>query len=151
MTKHFYILLAELLLIVFEFSNPGKTSYNRFENYISLELQTLFLEAEVLEIVYRNLKGIIFRITAHIFIIPLGFAIQNHIVILIANAVKTRYHKNIIRLDRFGKNNTLFIFRNLEGYIKKKESNSFLAIFLMWYLSVGATLTGGGIVLRTYT
>jgi hypothetical protein len=35
--------------------------------------------------------------------------------------------------------------------IEKKENYSSQAIFLMWYLSVGTTLTGRGIVLRTYT
>jgi hypothetical protein len=35
--------------------------------------------------------------------------------------------------------------------IEKKENHGFQAIFLMWYLSVGATLTGRGIVLRMHT
>jgi hypothetical protein len=37
------------------------------------------------------------------------------------------------------------------GIIEKKESRGLQAIFPIWYLSVGTTLTGRGIVLRTHT
>jgi hypothetical protein len=35
--------------------------------------------------------------------------------------------------------------------IERKESRGLQAIFPIWYLSIGTTLTGRGIVLRTHT